>query len=312
MIETFNIIAAVFGIIALGYGLARFPMFGGDLYQKLTVFVFWVPIPALMFRTLATADFKGGNALSVWGAYFPALAVIWICGYLLSRYLFKMDGAKSTVAGLTASFSNNVLVGMPIVLSVYGEDGLPPLLLIISIHTPIMMMVTTVLIEKANLSGQNVDFKTLAGQLFRNLSRNSIVLSVIAGTAWRFTGWGISGPVESIIDQLAGISAPTALFTLGLSLYQFGFSRQFWPPVSLGVLKLFAFPALVFLAILYVFDLPREWIGPLVVCAACPSGVVPYLMASHFKTGEQLASQTITMTTFVAIVTIAFWIHFVS
>lgn len=312
MIETFNIISAVFGIIALGYFLARFPLFGGDLYQKLTLFVFWVPIPALMFRTLATADFKGGNALNVWGAYFPSLAVIWLCAHLLSRYVFKFDGAKSAVAGLTASFSNNVLVGMPIILSIYGDEGLPPLLLIISIHTPIMMMVTTLLIEKANLSGQEFDFKTLGSQLFRNLSRNSIVLSVIAGASWRAKGWGISGPFESIIDQLASISAPTALFALGLSLYQFGFSRQFWPPVSFGLLKLFLFPALVYLGIVYVFHLPPEWIGPLVVCAACPSGVNPYLMASHFKTGEQLASQTITMTTFVAILTIAFWIQMVA
>jgi len=308
MTETINIIIPVFGIILLGYGLARLALFGGDLYQRLTDFVFWVPVPALLFQTLTEADFNHAAPGQIWLVYFGALAIVWITAHAVSRHLFRLEPARSAVAGLSATFSNMILVGLPVVLSTFGQAGLAPLLIIVSIHTPIMLAVSTVLIEFASTTGGRRDWRAMAGRLARNLVKNPIVLSLIAGALWRFGGLSMPGPLAGLIDSLAQTAAPTALFALGLSLYNFGLGAHFGTAICLVLLKIAAFPLLVYVGVQTFIHLPPLWEATIVLCAACPSGVNAYLMASHFRTGERLAAQTITLTTFLSMFTLAIWI----
>lgn len=308
MIEIANIIVPVFGIIALGYGVGRMPLFEGDLHQRLSDFVMWVPIPALLFRVMAQADFSGAAPFSIWGVYFSALAVIWLTAQTVTRLLFKIEGSRSIIAGVSASFSNMVLVGMPVILSAYGEDGLAPLLVILSIHLPVMMTVSTLLIERANVSDGNLQYGAVSKKLLINLSRNPIVLSLIAGALWRFSGFDIPVPLDNMIGQLAGAAAPLALFALGLSLYHYGLGEHIGPSATLMLLKIIVFPTIVFFSATHIAHLPPVWVAGVTLAAACPSGVNAYVMANHFKTGIQLAAQTITLATFFSMFSLAFWI----
>ncbi len=45
-----------------------------------------------------------------------------------------------------------------------------------------------------------------------------------------------------------------------------------------------------------------------VIAAACPTGVTPFLVAGRFRTGEGLASTTITISTVLAVASVAFWL----
>jgi hypothetical protein len=45
-----------------------------------------------------------------------------------------------------------------------------------------------------------------------------------------------------------------------------------------------------------------------VIVAACPSGSNVYVVASRFRTGEALASNTIVLTTALSVVSITFWL----
>jgi predicted permease len=54
------------------------------------------------------------------------------------------------------------------------------------------------------------------------------------------------------------------------------------------------------------------WAKAIVIAAACPTGVNAYLVATRFNTGQALASSAITLTTAIAVVTVAFWLHVVA
>ena len=47
----------------------------------------------------------------------------------------------------------------------------------------------------------------------------------------------------------------------------------------------------------------------IVLAAACPTGVNAYVVASRFRTGEALSSNAITLTTALAVLTVALWLH---
>jgi len=71
-------------------------------------------------------------------------------------------------------------------------------------------------------------------------------------------------------------------------------------------------PAIVFAVVGFLFHLPETWARAIVIAAACPTGVNAYLVATRFNTGQALASTSITLSTMIAVVTIAFWLQAVN
>jgi predicted permease len=66
-------------------------------------------------------------------------------------------------------------------------------------------------------------------------------------------------------------------------------------------------PAVV-LATTLVAGLPPFTAKILVIAASMPTGVNPYLIASRFGTGQVLASNTMTVSTILAVLTTGFWL----
>jgi hypothetical protein len=80
--------------------------------------------------------------------------------------------------------------------------------------------------------------------------------------------------------------------------------------LPLILLKLIAMPALA-LVLARLVRLPPMVTKVAVIAAACPTGVTPFLVAGRFRTGEGLASTTITMSTLLAVASVALWLKIV-
>ena len=139
MSEIINIILPVFALIGLGYFVAVTGLLAMDVSEAVAKFVFVVAIPALLMKTMATADFSGANPWVFWAAYFCGVAVVWLLARIIIFNLFGRDRRSAVIAGVAAGFSNIVLTGIPIIDRAYGEEGVAILLLLVAIHMPVMM-----------------------------------------------------------------------------------------------------------------------------------------------------------------------------
>ena len=128
-----------------------------------------------------------------------------------------------------------------------------------------------------------------------------------AGLAWRAAGLALPASGDRFSGACAGIAGTVALFSMGLSLRKFGISGNVGPALALAALKLVLLPAIV-LVTATVAGLPPLVATVVVVAASMPTGVNPYLIASRFGTGQVLASNTMTVSTLLAIVTTGFWL----
>ena len=146
--QTLSIVAPVFLLIGIGYCLARFRILNQDIGDALGQFVFIVALPVLVFRSLISADLSGGLPLSLWASYFLGVAVAWVLGTLVIRKGFRREARAGAIGGISASYANLLLVGMPVVSAVYGQEGLIPVLLIISIHLATMTVVMAIAMER--------------------------------------------------------------------------------------------------------------------------------------------------------------------
>src|SRR5690606_39236931 len=115
------------------------------------------------------------------------VAVTWTAGHLIAKYVFKRDDKIGVIAGMSAAFANNVFIGLPLVGRSVGEQGLVALSILLAIHLPLMMIVGTILMERASAivnGGQGRGLRAILLQVGSNLLRNPLVIALAAGLAF--------------------------------------------------------------------------------------------------------------------------------
>jgi len=309
------VVLPVFGLIAIGYAVAGLRLLRQESGEALADFVFAVAIPLLIFRTLALADFSGASPWLMWIPFFAVFAMNWMLGDVLIRWLFRRDARAGLVGGISSAYGNTVLLGIPLTLAAYGGDGAVPMALIVAVHLPVMMVVSSVLIERAlrrdGVSEGHLDAKTRARNVLVTLVRSPIIIGMLAGAAWRAFGLPFTGLPAVLAGRLADIASTLALFAMGMGLWRYGVRGNIRAGLLLSALKLLVQPALVLLLVRTIAPMPASWARVAVLAAACPTGVNAYLVAARFKTGEALASNAISLSTALAVLTISFWIQMV-
>ena len=306
------IVLPVFGLIGVGYGVAWSKLLGRDAADALSEFVFVIAIPFLVFRILATADFAGISAWRLWLPFFAGFALSWAAGTFVIRSFFARDARAGLVAGLAAGYGNTTLIGIPLALAAYGSDGSVPMALIVAVQLPIMMTVVALLMVRAErrdgVGPAEVDAVAILRSVGKNLVENPIVIALALGALWRFLGIPLAGLPAELINRLADVASTLALFAMGMSLRQYGIRRHMAAGLTLALLKLFLMPALV-MVLARLVGLAPDTAKVAVIAAGCPTGVTPFLVAGRFKTGEALASNAITLSTILAVASVAFWLH---
>ncbi|MBN9064604.1 MAG: transporter [Rhizobiales bacterium 65-9] len=299
MLSLAALVIPVFALIGLGYA-ARVTRYVSDRTgDGLSEFIFAVAVPMLIFKTLSSATLPAAQPWGYWISYFAGVFIVWGLATFAAGRLFHLSQAESTVAGFVAGQANTVMMGIPMILAAFGEDGAAPLFLLIAIHLPIVMSVATVQIE-----GRNAHL----GQTFAKLARNPIVVAVIAGAVARLIGYSPSGVIKTVVDLLAQASTPCALFAMGVALHRYGLRGGWRLPALVTALKLAVHPLIVFVLARHVFSMPPVWSGVAVLFASCPCGVNAYLFAERYKAGASLASSSIAISTSLSIVSIVFWL----
>lgn len=300
-----------FTLVAIGYLLSWRGILREGAGEALGDFVVAVAIPALLFRTLSQMDLSGIKPVTLWATYFTAISITWWLANSVIRRGFGRDARAGVVSGLSASFSNLVILGLPISLALFGDAGTETLSLIIAIHLPIMMTTSVLLNERAQrLDGTAERQSTLQAtlqKLFVSLASNPLVLGIVAGLMWRALPYQLPLFLSELVDRLAALAGTLALISLGFSLRRVGIARNVPQAVAMSALKLLCMPAIATLLAL-LLDLPSLQAQIVVVAAAMPTGVNPYLLATRFGTGEAIASNAMLLSTLLAPLSLLFWL----
>lgn len=292
--STFFALAPIFALVLLGFFSARTGLISHEASAGLSEFVNRLAIPALLFRTVIEAKTPDVNPFPYWGSYFIALALVWIIADLLAHRAGR-GGREAAVIGFSSAQSNTVMVGLPIILSTLGEAGKLPVVMLLAVNLPVTMSAVTLLIARGEGGGLRA--------LFMGLITNPIILAVLAGVAFRYSGLTMPKTATSILRMLGDTTAPCALVAMGMSMVSISFGGAKLMILMVSVLKLLVHPALAYVLAVYVFKLPPVYAASAVMFAACPSGIQAYLVAERFKSGAVIASGAIALSTLAAAIT---------
>ena len=235
----------VFGLVALGYLCGWTGFLRTEVGDALSDFAVAVAVPMLLFRTMVNIDFGGGLPLALWATYFPGIVVTWIMAQIVMVRVFGRDAKAAVVGGLSASFSNLVLLGVPFMLGVYGQPGFEVLSLLVAVHLPSMMAASIVLFAWASRGEGASDPLAIFADFLRKLFSNPLVIGILAGLAWRATGIALPAIGVRFVDALANVAGTVALFAMGLGLRKFSISGNVAAAIAMAGLKLMVMPGIV-------------------------------------------------------------------
>lgn len=301
---TMLIVAPVFALIAAGYASVLFRFVSEGAHKGISEFAFSIAIPALLFRTIVVSEFPDVSPYRMWGAYYGALALIWIAALLISACLRERreDREDGVVFAIGSVYGNIVMLGIPLVLSALGNEAAGPMSLILSVNTPLLWLCGILQMELVSRKGTGSPLAVIRPVL-ADLARNPLMLAIGFGVVWRFTGLGLNPVVDKTIGLLAQAGSPAALIALGITLFRFEVKGEMLSVVAMSALKLLAMPAVAFV-LAKLLNLPPIVTGVVVLFAAMPTGANAYIFAVQYQRLVNPVSGAVALGTLLAAVTL--------
>jgi predicted permease len=321
-----SIITPLILVALLGFICTKSKWLSREQLNTLSKFTFSISIPAFLFYQMAKADLSSQISVPLFAAFYLPVLTCYLITWLISYYFYPYfteyrfekslhkNSAASAVFALSASYSNTVIVGLPVLLAAIGEQVISIVFLIVAFHSAVLFALTAVL--SAESPAQSLDKKKVRHNylywfsFIKHTLNNPLIISILSGLAVNLLG--ITLPIF-LQESLALIGKPAitlALFILGGSL-AFYHVHQALKLISIACIsKLILLPCLVFCTTHYIFELNPLTAIVLVILSACPTGVNAHLIAITHQQHQQAVAGTVVISTLLSTITIPLWLSF--
>ena len=225
-------------------------------------------------------------------------AVSMIIGFAAVR-IFSVPAKERGVWLFVSSFSNNGFMGLPLALSLYGNEGV--------FLMSIMNMIANLLIFSAGVKmltdGYSITEKlSLKKMLFTNIN-----IAVVLGLIFYINQWTLPKVLADSLSYLGSITSGLSMIVVGLSMAKLNFRKMFAGGRNyiLTAIRLVLLP-LITLAVIRTAgrSLDPMIAGTLLLSAGLPSPSAASIITEQYHTNTDLGAKMIFLTTLFCLVTI--------
>jgi malonate transporter and related proteins len=292
-------------LIAIGFLAGRWRWIGPAGAKSLSSLVFVVLTPPLLFRTMSTVHVTQLDFRPV-ACYMIAAALIFF-GTLAWRGFNR----HAAVLGLANTFSNTVMIGIPLVGLAYGEAGLVVLFTLISVHSLLLLTTATVVLElavvreeaaKGGNSERHIAHTVLLAM--RNAIIHPVPLPVIGGLLFAASGLALPAIVDRPLQLLGVAFGPLALLLVGVTLSGTRIGEHWRGALGLSAVKNLLHPALV-AALAWGLGVEGVPLAVMVLVAALPIGANVFLFSQRYQVAEDLVTASVAVSTTLSLLTLS-------
>ncbi len=284
----------VFGVLLIGYLLARRSIIDSLQAQAMNRYVFYLGAPALVTIIIGNAPIDQINWPSVW-VYFTVEVVLYAGVFALMRYAFRRPIGEALLLGMSASFANHILFVLPITERLYGDMAQLNMAGIVLMDA--IIFTGTVLLTQLLASDQRGASK-VAGLLLRN----PFVYAPFAGLALGFFKETAPAGLWTFLDFSAAATAPVALFALGVTLAASNVTRIGGVCWSVVFAKLALHPVAVFAGLAATGTAAMSGAGHItLLVAAGPCGVMPFVIATQYGIRTETIAKVVLVSTILSV-----------
>ncbi len=296
----------VFLVIALGHGLRRIGLCTEAFTEQLSRLVFYVLMPPLLFLSVTETELARSFEPRV---ILPTLALVTLfTGAVFLGSARWLGPTQRGVFSQGAARANLMFLGLPILLSVYGDSVLGSAAVFIACHALLINLLAVLILLLPHYPGGGREvWKKMAAQILLN----PIVLGCAAGIVAALLGYRPTGVLKATMKSLASATIPLALLLVGASLRATSLKGYLGLVSLTALLKLLVLPLLTYL-LLEPLGVPRRSLVMAVVLLGAPTAVTSHIMAREMRGDEALASAMVMVTTLLSPLTLTAWIGLLS
>lgn len=291
--------APLFGLVLLGALIAAVLPWERRWTTWLNRFVFAVPLPVLLFRAVSRAGGETQADPRLLVAFFGSCFLVFGLGGWLARAVLRVSAADSALVGIASVFSNNGLLGVPLVHVLLGPSAMPAVAWVMTFNAVTLWTLVTFAVESARhgaVNWQNIRVTSW------KVASSPIVVGILCGVFFALTGLTVPEPFGEGLDYVSLAAGPLALIALGLDVVHYDVRKGWRTAVVICVMKLLLQP-LVAWGLCKLCGLPPLESQVVVLMSSLPVGVNVHLMAQHFDAQQSAIASALVLSTLLGAIT---------
>jgi hypothetical protein len=303
MMDILSTIIPIFAIIFLGWFVRHRGMVPVQLLAPANRLVYYVAVPAMIFREIAAASFtEQFNATLLGCTLTPVLLVFFIS--FVAGSLARVPRARLGTFVQSSFHGNLGYIGLAVAFYFLGTEGFVRAGIIAGFLMLLQNALAVIALQvcSAGSFGRR-DMRFMAGRVVGN----PVILSALAGMAFSVSGVSVPLLIDRSLKILSGLALPLALIVIGASLSFELIRLRILSALGAGMLKLVVLPAVG--CVLYTwFGVATHDYLPGLILLAAPTATLTYIMATEMGGDVELAIAAVSVNTMLSAVTFALWL----
>jgi predicted permease len=304
LIFSLNAVAPLFFLMAAGY-VARQTNFISDIFLKETNrFVFRFSLPLMLFQNVQS-NFHGD--LSNYKLISTALAGITVTillSFLVVPLFVKRSGQRGSI--IQAIYrSNFVIYGIPLATSMYGDEALLPITMLMTIAIPFYNVSSVIILSLFSETGNN---RFSLKSVTVDIVKNPLIIGCLSGVFFGYSDIRLPVFIQSPLSELAAIATPLALFVIGGEFKFRGLTTNRWKVLFTTLARLVLVPGML-LGVFIQMGFRNIELSALLALFATPGAVAGFIMAENMGCDGELSAQIVVMSTLFSSVSIFAFVY---
>jgi len=289
----------LFILMLVGVCCRKCGIFNDEANKRISSLVVNVANPALILSSSINQEavIEGMEFVKTFLLAWGMFGVVMVIAHFIPRILRADVSEYGTYKTMTI-FSNIGFMGFPVISALYGSEAL--------LYATMFLIPFNVLIYTYGISVMkkrtSADARTTGFQLRKIL--NVGVISCAVALVIYLTKLPIPVVVENAVDSISNLTAPLSMKVIGDSLTKINLKKLFCNGRMLvfSGIKLLLIP-IVGVSLIKLLDLNPLLTGVCMIMLATPVGSMNAMLAQEYGGDYELASQGVTITTLLAVVT---------
>ena len=295
-----NSLFPVFILILFGSLLKRWRL-TDDVFLKMTDrLTYYIFFPLLLFWKIGGASTALTGGAGLYQAVICAVLTVYVLSTLFIK-LYKMSDFKAGTFSQSC-YRFNSYIGVAIVLSVLGEEGIKQFGILIGLIIPIInVLCVSTLIW---FSEEQVQPAKRLGQTVKALISNPLILACISGIIYANIWQGFPPFIDNTLKLSSYVALPLAMLSIGGALTLSTVRDHFKLSLIASMFKLIVLPIVgyLFLMAFGVSDLGFK-IG--LIYFTLPASPALYILSSQLNSDTNLASASIALSTILSFISLS-------
>lgn len=298
LLFSFNGVAPLILLIALGYFLARIRLIDDRFIATANKFCFNVAFPASLFSTISLIDLKNEMNGQLFAFVVAAILIIVALLLLIVPRLIKGDPQRGAlIQGIYRG--NFLLLGYPLARNLFGEAGVKPTAMLL----PVVIALFNVIAVAILTFYDRGESKAKPSRMIAGVLSNPLIIGSIIAAAISILEIRLPVFLTRAVDDLGQVAVPLALVLLGgqFNWRQATANRRLLTGAVLT--RMVLVPAATTVAAILLGFRGVE-LGAIFILFNSPTAISSYTMARSMNSDAPLAGQIVLLTTIVSAVTL--------